>query len=401
MAIKSKTSQRLSDSKSNKIIWALIGVIMVVVFFAAMSLFSDLTKQDSYFVLNKDVPFAKTQITVQDLSEISVREGTAPPNALNIAVVQSGDVYSKFPLKKGDTLTASNTGPNLDIAVGVPDSWVITNFSVSADNAVQGRIQRGFYFDMLVTTTVPAKDGNESVTYSFYPFINMLALDTTVSLNSAPNSNAVNTDIAKAGQTKQYTVGLPRAEAARLHAILAQYGSNVKLVLTPRQNDYCEVNPEEYAGQFGFDVNKDGPFNAGQNTNNNFTDVERDAGVPIGAICSDGSDPVRNAENPNVNPNGSVEDANKTPDNNLYEVDKDGKVVTEKDTDGNEVPKVNTEGDLIKRGQLDSDQLFNIPSPTPVTSDSNNSQSGDVSTPDSSEGGSDISNGGSEGVFSN
>lgn len=386
MATTLKT-KKLSDSRSNKIIWALIGVIMLVVFFAAMSLFSDLTKQDTYFVLNKDVPFAKTQITVSDLQEVSVREGTAPPTALNIAEVQSGDVYSKIPLNKGDILTASNTGPNLDISVGVPDSWVITNFSVSADDAVQGRIQRGYYFDMIVTTTVTGDDTHASSTFSFYPFINMLALDTTVSLNNASNSNAINTDAARAGQTKQYTVGLPRAEAARLHSIMEQYGGNVHLVLTPRQNDYCTVNPDEYAGQFGFDVNKDGPFNAGQNTNSNFTDVERDAGVPIGAVCSDGSDPVRNAENPTANPNGSVEDANKTPDSNLYELDQNGDVVTE-EKDGVTVPKVHTKGDVTPRSELTPDQLFSIPllkdgqtnAPTSTDENSNNAASSDANS---------------------
>lgn len=252
-------------------------ILLVIVSFAGLLLFlSNLYKTETYYVLNQDVP-TRTQVTPEMLSPVVTSEGTAPANALTIADIQDGGVFTQYPLSEGDVLTPSNVGGFEDISVGVPDEWVVTNFSVDADNAVLGRIRRGTYFDLMVLN-----ENNEA----FYPFVNILALDTTVSLSNASSAEAVDSSEAHSGQTSQYTVGMSPQDAARLHAILAEY-SNVRLMLSPRQNEYAEPRLSDYAGLFSWngDVKDEGnyaPKNEGEDTDYTFSHVERDEfGKPV------------------------------------------------------------------------------------------------------------------------
>lgn len=163
-----------SKKRNNKMVYGLIVVLVIAVFVGSLMLLKNVYQTETYYVLKEDVP-TRTQVNADMLEPVTTSAGTAPKSALGISEVQDGYMFTKYPLKSGDILTDSNVGGFEDVSVGVPDSWVVTSFGVNADNAVGGRIQRGTYFDMMVS--------NNSGT--FYPFVNMLALDTTVSMDSA------------------------------------------------------------------------------------------------------------------------------------------------------------------------------------------------------------------------
>jgi len=249
--------------RNNNFLWGLIAVFSVGLAGAALALFMNLIQTETYYILNEDVP-SRAAIYPEMLSPVTVSKGGAPEAALGIQEVQDGAVFSNYPLLAGDILTASNVGAREDISVGIPDEWVVTNFSVQADDAVGGRIQRGYYFDMLV---VDESGG-------FYPFVNVLALDTTVDMSSASSADAADTEEATAGMTTQYVVGMTPENAAKLHQIVNQY-SNIKLVLSPRQNEYNEPRMEDYEGIFSYTPG-DSPINLGEGTDYTFTVLPRD-----------------------------------------------------------------------------------------------------------------------------
>ncbi len=321
--------------KSAKIIWIGIIILLALVFVGTLTLLRSVYQTETYYVLNQDIP-TRTQITMEMLTPVQTSAGTAPGGSPEMTVeqrnaerdsilssVQSGLVFSQFPLVSGDVLSPSNVGGLSDISVGIPDTWVVTNFSVGADSAVGGRIQRGYYFDMMVTTDQG----------SFYPFVNVLALDTTVNLNNASSANAANTEEAHDGQTSQYVVGMSPANAAKLQDVMTQYGGSVKLVMSPRQNDYAAPRLMDYSGIFKYDIDidgviapglqpvldadgnpvdldGDGKFDYREATDYTFTDVERDKfGRPISRVdnvglgnakistaAADGQKPTGNSE---------------------------------------------------------------------------------------------------------
>lgn len=257
-------------TRNNKLIFALTALLMAVAFVITLTLVRNVYQTETYYVLNQDVP-TRTQLTPEMLQPVTTSQDTAPPNAKGISDIQSGYVYTKYPLAAGDIITDSNAGAYENISTGIPDTWVVTSFSVLADDAVGGRIRRGTYFDMMV---VPQKGE------SYYPFVNVLALDTTVSLNSASSSQAAETTEATQGQTTQYVVGLPPAQAAELQSIVrSSGGGGIKLLLSPRQNEYAPPRLADYQGTFAYDGN---PKNAGAGTDYSFTPLQRDAfGRPV------------------------------------------------------------------------------------------------------------------------
>lgn len=283
MAKKTKANVSL---KNNKLIFAGIIVLVIAVFVGSLTFLQSVYETETYYVLNQEVP-TRTQVTPEMLDARVTSVDTAPPTAIGVSEVQSGNVYTKHALMPGDILTASNVGPLDDISVGVPDSWVITNFSVNADNAVGGRIKRGYYFDMLITTSEGA----------FYPFVNVLTLDTSIDLSNASSNQAADTQEAKSGQTTQYVVGMSPQDAARLHDLLSTHSSGVKLLLSPRQNEYNQPQLASYAGLFRYDIVNDGVIwpgigERGDITSNGFVDTARDAHARLPVEVDENGDPT-------------------------------------------------------------------------------------------------------------
>lgn len=277
---------KVPGTKSVPILWLLVVGLGVAVAGVAMVLFLNIIQTQTYYVLREDVP-ARAEIHPDLLEPITVSKDGAPPTALTIEDIQDGGVFTAHPLLAGDILTASNVGTREDISIGIPDEWVVTNFSVDADNAVGGRIQRGFYFDILVIDDAGG----------FYPFVNVLALDTTVNLSGASNEDAANTEEAKSGIHTQYVVGMSPENAAKLHHIVNRY-PNIKLVLSPRANEYQKPNLADYTGIFSYSSG-DAPVNLGEGTDYTFTVLERDKfGRLIEELvnCGDGNAVINDEE---------------------------------------------------------------------------------------------------------
>jgi len=294
--------------KNAKIIWLGIAVLLVAVFFGTLTLLQSVYQTETYYVLNQDVP-TRTQITMDMLTPVVTSVGTAPGGTPEmdaagkaserdaiLAEVQSGGAFAQFPLVSGDVLSPSNVAALSDISVGVPDTWVITSFSVDFSNAIQGRIQRGSYFDMMVVGDSGA----------YYPFVNILALETST---GGATSSAEGQDASgQNATTSVYTVGMSPENAGKLQW-LTNFGSGqVKLVLSPRQNEYASPDLRAYAGMFYYDPLVDGVIAPGlqevldengkpvdldgdgkpdyrEVTDYTFSDVERDAfGRPLDVV---------------------------------------------------------------------------------------------------------------------
>lgn len=274
---------RKSGMKSNsKFLFVVATVLGIAAFGVVAWLLTQLFQTEEYYVLNTDISTG-TEIVPDMLEPITVSEGGAPTNAISFDEIQAGGVLAQYSLMSGDVLTLSNTsGVRGDISIGVPDEWVITNFSVDADSAVGGRIQRGSYFDILIATPDEA----------FYPFVNVLALDATVSLSSASSAEAIDTEEAYSGQTSQYTVGMSPEDAAILHNIMETYSGSVKLVLSPKQNQYEPPRMSDYDGVFNYLDSMGEPKNLGEDTDQTFTPVMRDnANRPLEELvnCNSGN----------------------------------------------------------------------------------------------------------------
>ena len=304
-------SVKKKSGGNNRFLIFVIVLVAVLVFVTFATFAQKIFQTETYYVLNQDVP-TRTQITTEMMAPVTTSEGTAPAAAFGLEVVQTGDAYSKYPLKAGDILTLE------DISVGVPDTWVVTNFSVGADDAVGGRIQRGTYFDLMVAT----QEG------SFYPFVNVLALDTTVDLSGASSADAADTEEAHAGQTTQYVVGMSPENAAKLQTIVKQYSGSLKLVLSPRANEYQKPQLSDYDGLFTYDQSVDGSIwpgysDLGELTDYTFTRIKRDEfGEPIEKVknCSEGNAKVT-GDACNGVPPAPVADPNEEIDSQTEEID--------------------------------------------------------------------------------
>lgn len=253
---------KAKSSKGTGLVIGLIIVASIAAFVLSMTWLQSMAKTSTYYVLREDIP-AKTMLTPELLYPVVTSENSEPMNAITMEELErsleDGTPYiTQISLQAGDPITSSVVSggeeASVEISDAIPDSWVITSFGVSADNAVGGRIRSFDYFDMLVTI--------EGKTY--YPFVNMLALDTTVSMNDASSAYAADTEEAYEGQTSQYVVGMPPADAARLQNLMAEYSDTVRLVISPRQNNYSPPSLDDYKGAFSWnsltpEVNYDVP----------------------------------------------------------------------------------------------------------------------------------------------
>lgn len=270
-----KPRMKKSKLQDSKLIIAAIVALALVSFFLFVFLLRGFFQTETYYVLNEDIG-PRVQISAEQLDPRVVSDGQAPPNALSLADVQTGGLYTQYPLRAGDIISESSVGALSDIRVGVPDSWTITSFGVSADDAVGGRITRGTHFDII------AIDNTLDEPRAFYLFNNVLALDTTVSMEGASSADAVDTEEAQSGMTEQYVVGMRPEEAAFFHMAVEEY--DIRLVLSPRENEYQQPDQERIRGFFDLseiDGNWE-PIEIGTMTDNTFMPVERDEnGRPV------------------------------------------------------------------------------------------------------------------------
>lgn len=235
-------------AKDTKLIWLMVVVVALVVAAGVFFILNNLTKQDTYYVLNTNVP-SRTQITSEDLTPVTTSQGSAPQNALGLSEVQQGNVYSKYPLQAGDVISASNSGSLDTINEGIPDNFVTTSFEPDDNDPIVENLQRGDYFDVLVTNMKkedqrPAGDGTNysDVKVGQYVFRNLMVLDNPSTTTDNGNSDSANGATSQTqNSTTSFIVGLSPQNAALL-AMLAK-NFDMKIVMSPRYNSYA--NPSE------------------------------------------------------------------------------------------------------------------------------------------------------------
>lgn len=220
MRIKNKEikNSTIAKPKKNLSMILLFGLMICIlcggIFFGLSKLFAT----DTYYVLNADVP-AKTQITRALLIPQETAQGTAPKNAVDMNEVQKGNVYAKYSLYQGDVVSTSNAGAITNSYDGIPDSWVITSLTISADKAVDGGLTKGDYFDIIRVNGGQGK----------YLAIDALVLDVNSSTAQTQDDKGAKTN---AGANLVYTVGLPQKLAPAVHAAIMS-SEDVHFVRSP------------------------------------------------------------------------------------------------------------------------------------------------------------------------
>ena len=219
MRIKNKEikNSTIAKPKKNLSLILFLGVLICLIcggiFFGLSKMFAT----DTYYVLNADVP-AKTQITKALLMPQETAQGTAPKNAVNMDTVQKGNVYAKYPLYQGDVVSTSNAGSITNSYDGIPDNWVVTSVSISADKAVDGGLSKGDYFDIIRVSDEQGK----------YLAIDALVLD----VNASTATQSKETEKSNSGASLVYTIGLPQELAPAVHASLLS-SDDVHFVRSP------------------------------------------------------------------------------------------------------------------------------------------------------------------------
>lgn len=256
--VKNLLAGQVANNNEN-LITIIISVIIAIVLFVGVYFgLSSAFETEKYYVLNTNVA-ARTQIKPQMLTEVVVSKGGSPHNAITLAEVKQGSVFTQYPLMAGDVLSASNTGAKASVTNGIPDDWVITSFTINANSAVGGNIDKGNYFDIIGVKSDGAK----------YLYTNVLALDVNRSQQSKDGS---------LDTTIQYIIGVPPQEAPKLHHALNSY--EIKLVLSPKTVEYEKRDVVTIDGVFKSDNSKLVDLYKG--TDNKFRDIIRDVnGRPV------------------------------------------------------------------------------------------------------------------------
>jgi hypothetical protein len=301
-----------SSFKDTKMIWVLIVLVALVIGSGVFYILNSIMKQDTYYVLNVNVP-SRTQITTDYLTPVTTSHGSAPQNALGLSEVQSGTLYSKYPLNAGDVIAASNSGALDSINEGVPDNWVITSFNPGSSDPIVQNLQRGDYFDLMVTnmkkedqtTTDDQNNVTKNIKVGQWLFRNLMILDNpnaTVTSKTSDSANSATTSTQNS--TTMFMLGMSPQNASILAMAANQY--DMKIVISPRQNSYA--NPKTLDALYqSFDFNdvigknptgiiasncvssKTGQEEQKDCTDNTFSAQQRDKfGVPYSYNASDG-----------------------------------------------------------------------------------------------------------------
>lgn len=272
MPLKIKDKKNNVSVKPKKNLTVVVASALGVVVFSGLVWFSlsQLLATESYYILNQDLA-AKTLVTTEMLTKVETAKGTAPKNAITASEVSSGTVFTKIPLETGDVLVPSNTGLNIDSSTGIPDDWSVTSFTVERENAVNGNISRGQYFDV-----IGVKEGT-----SKYIATSLLALDV--------DSGAVDTQVdesskstAGSGSTITIVAGMPAKDVSAFQAGISTFESEkVTLALSPKSISYETRDTSDLQGLFTYDSSTKAP-DLYEGTDNTFSAVKRDKdGRPI------------------------------------------------------------------------------------------------------------------------
>lgn len=244
---KPKINKGGSNFRNTRILWVLIFALAIVIAVCVFTFFNSMTKQDTYFVTNTPIP-ARTQITPDNLTPKPALHGNAPQNAISISEISSGAYYAKYPLDVGDVVANSNASPLDALNEGIPDNWTITSFEPDGDDPIVKNLNRGDYFDLMVTNMKKsdqrAEMSNEenSVTDNIkvgaWLFRNVMILDNpnvTTTSDSADKANGATAQTKNS--TTKFIIGMSPRNANILAIASKQF--DMKMVMSPKQNSYA------------------------------------------------------------------------------------------------------------------------------------------------------------------
>lgn len=191
-------------------------IVMIGLFGAIAYSLGKLFETTTYYALNTNVQQgAKITTSMLEAREIAV--DSKPENAIDISVVASDTVTAKYDLNRGDVLASSNVNAKGSDSFGdIPKNWVVTSFAIDADNAADGTISRGDFFDIMMATPNGMK----------YIALNMRCIDITSSSNTVDEAGKKN----NSGASLLYTVALPQDRAAQFQASVTAQNANLKMV---------------------------------------------------------------------------------------------------------------------------------------------------------------------------
>ena len=240
-----KSSGGFAGFKETRMIWVLVFILAILAAAGTLYILSGLTKQDTYYVLNTNMP-SRTQITAADLQPVTTSQGSAPQNAIGLDVINQGSTYTKYPLQAGDVVSASNAGSLDTINEGIPDNWVVTSFNPGGDDPIIENLQRGDHFDLMITNAKqkdqqsnPDDSEMSNIAIGQYAFRNVMILDNPMSTTANANNDSANGATAQTqNSTRMFIVGMSPKNAAMLTYITGNYAT--KLVMSPKQNSYMD-----------------------------------------------------------------------------------------------------------------------------------------------------------------
>lgn len=238
-----KRNKNTSKTKSGSNVWFTVAVAAAVL--AAIGIFvvlSQVTATTTYYVLNQDVD-ARSQITPDMLSPVTVSTGGQPRNALDISAFSTGEpVFAKYALPAGEVVTPALVGLRSPIQEGIPDDYVVASFSAPAETSAAGKAARGDYIDIIAVSESP--DGAGSAAQ--YVLRHVLVLDTAADLAAEQTSGdevyASEDAGIRSGIPTIYTVALPQEDAAKL-ALVQSLPLTVVLSPVAYESDGVPTDP--------------------------------------------------------------------------------------------------------------------------------------------------------------
>lgn len=276
MKIKNKgiKNSKITKPKKNLTSILIVGVLIIALSGGILFALSNAFKTETYYVLNQDVP-AKTQITSSLLTPVETSAGTAPQNAVSMSTVQSGNVYAKYSLYQGDVISSSNAGSVETSYDGIPDDWSVVSFTIDADNAVNGTLAKGDYFDVIGVNPNNKDTGGE------YIITDVLVLDVATASGGTQTTNADGSVTStNTGATLVYTVGMPQELVAGFLGALPNY-SKIHLTRAPLAARYSNRDVSELTGITKLPVD-DEVEDIMKGTDPTFTPVVRDSNwIPV------------------------------------------------------------------------------------------------------------------------
>lgn len=216
----------------------ILGILILIITAGLIFTFSKLFETEDYYVAAEQIPI-NSKITKEKLVAVSVPKGSAPPTALTADKINE-NTFAQYTLEKSEVVTSGNTGNKSDRHAGIPDDWVITTITIPIQDAANGVIVPGDYFDI-----IKIHDG-----YAEYLALDALALDvaTVNGVQTEQKDDTVKTK--ESGEGLVYTLGLPPKLAAEvLHQVSTEGAvkfvrSPLSVKYDPMARDINELNKE-------------------------------------------------------------------------------------------------------------------------------------------------------------